>query len=146
MRKGLVVALAATLAATAAQSADRKAEAEQFVNALCVKTDQYHLSCEAEQSSFIKDYQRAFRGEYTPQRNTAFCLYTGCGGAIRKNPVQACAWRMVVLQSGHPEVDLTDTQNAELACGKLSATERAAAAGRTAAIMGEIAGAKGKRP
>ena len=115
MKKELVaVALAGVFAAAVAQSADRKVEAEQFVNALCVKTDQYHLSCEAEQSSFIKDYQRAFRGEYTPQRNTAFCLYNSCGGAIRKNPVQACAWRMVVLQSGHPEVDLTDTQNAEL--------------------------------
>lgn len=126
-------------------AADRKAEAENFFNALCTETDKYHGTCEEEQRDFVSDYQKAFRGEYTPQRNVGFMLYTGSGGAIRKNPIQACAWRMVVLQSGHPQLDTGDTANADLACKRLSASERTAAAARTVAIMGEIAAGKGRR-
>ena len=145
LKKALVVVAASCLLSGHVDAADYKAEAEKFFNALCVKTDQYHGTCEEEQREFVKNYEKAFRGEYTPQRNVAFMLSTGSGGALQKNAVQSCAWRMVVLQSGHPDVYQGDTEHAERTCERLSATERTAASARTVAIMGQIAVARGRK-
>lgn len=84
--------------------------------------------CEASLASFKgKDWPGAWRGDYQGQRNVSFCLSSGCDGAVKENPVGGCAWRIIIMASGSPKVDDTDTQNHKLYCGRLTNVERAAA-------------------
>ncbi len=68
-----------------------------------------------------KDYKKAIKGDYQGQRNVSFCLSNGCvafyHGFIKQNKVLGCAWRMVILKSGHLDADETDTGNFKLYCG-----------------------------
>lgn len=57
-------------------------------------------------------------GQYQGQRNVAFCLSDGCSGAIRVNKILGCAWRFVILESGHFSIDTTDTSNLQYYCGQ----------------------------
>lgn len=70
---------------------------------------------------WTRDYTDAIAGKYQGQRNVAYCLTTGCddlyGTALRKNPVLGCAWRVVIINSGHLDADTTDTANLKLYCG-----------------------------
>lgn len=70
---------------------------------------------------WTRDYSDAIAGKYEGQRNVAYCLTTGCddlyGKAFRKNPVLGCAWRVVIINSGHLDADTTDTANLKLYCG-----------------------------
>lgn len=74
-----------------------------------------------------KIWPLAWRGDYQAARNMAYCLGDSCGGAVTTNPIQACAWRIVVLVSGDPEVDQSDTRNMDRACDRLEQAERVAA-------------------
>ena len=55
----------------------------------------------------LETYRRkAMARDYDAQRETATCLRTGkCVGSPVPNATQACAWRMVILGSGHGNVD-----------------------------------------
>ncbi len=68
-----------------------------------------------------KDYKKAIHGNYQGQRNVSFCLSNGCvsfyHGFIKQNKVLGCAWRIVILKSGHLDADETDTDNFKLYCG-----------------------------
>lgn len=74
-----------------------------------------------------RDWPNAWRGDYQGGRNVAFCLTTGCNGAVMQNPIQGCAWRIVVQLSGDPQVDPTDTMAFKGECGRLDAASFAAA-------------------
>lgn len=74
-------------------------------------------NCEYTKTSWPEDYRGAISGDYQGQRNVAFCLSTGCDGAIRINKILGCAWRFVILESGHLSVDMTDTSNLKYFCG-----------------------------
>lgn len=71
----------------------------------------------------------AMTGDYQAQRNTAFCLSSGqCKGLIAPRPLDACAWRFVILGSGASQVDQSDVGNYRTDCvEKLNEDERAAA-------------------
>jgi hypothetical protein len=58
--------------------------------------------CKVQRGQFSHDWTRANRGDYTSQRNVAFCLRFGCDGAVKVNKVAACAWRIVILGSDAP--------------------------------------------
>jgi len=116
-----------------------------FFHTLCTKTDQYNDTREEEQREFVMSYLKAFQGEYTPQRNLGFMLYTGSSGAIRKKAIQDCAWRGAIFQTGQPQMDTGDTGNGALACERLSASDRTAPAARIVAIMGETAVARDRK-
>lgn len=77
--------------------------------------------CSDAKTLWEKDYNGAIHGDYQGQRNVSFCLSTGCEPlyhkSLRTNPVLACAWRFVILRSGHLQADVTDTTNAEHFCG-----------------------------
>lgn len=81
------------------------------------------------QESFETYEKKALRGDYGAQRNAAFCLRTAeCEGVIASQPMKACVWRMVILGSGHREVDASDIANYRLECfSKISQQERAVA-------------------
>lgn len=74
-------------------------------------------NCKYTKESWPDDYKAATSGDYQGQRNVAFCLSTGCDGAVRINKILGCAWRFVILESGHLSVDSTDTTNLNYYCG-----------------------------
>jgi len=58
--------------------------------------------CKAQRGQFRHDWAKATRGDYTSQRNVAFCLRLGCDGAVKVDRVAACAWRIVIIGSDAP--------------------------------------------
>ena len=66
----------------------------------------------------IRLYERnALAGNYTAQRNTAYCLRTAkCQDVIFPRPIEACAWRIVILASGHHWVNQSDSDNYREEC------------------------------
>ena len=60
--------------------------------------------------------QKALAGDYQAQRNLAFG-YSDQFSNQKKNPVLACAWRMVILTT--EQADDTDMSNYNTYCGKL---------------------------
>lgn len=100
-------------------------------------------TCDDVQKEFKKWFQKAMRGDYQAQRNVAFAI----GGrefdnktAFRPNKITACAWRLVIIASGSPEVWSGDTDNVKIDCGKLDDVERAASQGQSAALITKIYG------
>ena len=118
-----------------ASAADWTSEARDYLG-LCASRD----DCKKDQAMFVGEYQLAFRGDYTAQRNTALCLSGGCGASysVRPHPAQACAWRLVLAQSGHPQYDAGDSSNLRSACDKLTVADRQAATARAERILREI--------
>lgn len=94
--------------------------------------------CNASRQDFRKWYPLAWRGDYQGQRNVAFCLRDGCDGAVRTNPITGCAWRMVIVGSGSPKVDTSDTLNLKTDCSRLDAVEREAATAQAARMLAKI--------
>ncbi|MDM9647743.1 hypothetical protein [Rhizobium sp. S163] len=111
------VAIIAILAAGLAQAAGWP-PADDYLNSIndCQAASD-KAGCEYAKATWSKNYQKAVKGEYQGQRNVSFCLSTGCNEAIRINPVLGCAWRIVIIQSGHLETDITDTSNQKHFCG-----------------------------
>lgn len=76
--------------------------------------------------SFKRDYDfegfktKAMRGDYKAQRNLAYIMQTEKRDTEAFDPMMACAWRQVILASGHKRADMSDVQNEKLACGQLS--------------------------
>lgn len=60
--------------------------------------------------------KKALAGDYQAQRNLAFG-YSDRFSDQKKNPVLACAWRMVILTTD--QADETDMSNYNTYCGKL---------------------------
>ena len=81
------------------------------------------------QESFDIYERNAMAGNYAAQRNAAFCLRTAkCGGVILPRPIDACAWRMVIIGSGNRAVNPSDVENYQDECVvTLSSDERATA-------------------
>ena len=78
----------------------------------------------------LETYRRkAMARDYDAQRETASCLRTGkCVGSPVPNAIEACAWRMVILGSGHGNVHASDTANYQDDCRSLSSDQERAAA------------------
>jgi hypothetical protein len=81
------------------------------------------------QESFYLYERNALAGNYTAQRNAAYCLKTAkCEGVIFPRMIEACSWRIVILGSGHHWVNETDIENYQDECASsLSAQEQGAA-------------------
>lgn len=76
--------------------------------------------------------RQALAGDYQARRNMAFCFRTGddgftCRGWPKPQPIEACAWRAVVVFSGDGKVDSLDTTALKIDCGKLNSAEIMAA-------------------
>mgnify|MGYP006951112573 CR=1 FL=1 len=81
----------------------------------------------------------AMAGDYQDQRNLAFALTGGYGSEIPKNPILACAWRLVILASGDRRVDEGDVGNKQLYCDKrLDADSQAAAKAQAEKLTRQI--------
>lgn len=73
-------------------------------------------------SATLDEYQAlekaAKAGDYQAQRNVAYWLSGGYGGAPPLNPVLACAWRIVILESRSTSVDSSDVSNKKVYCDR----------------------------
>jgi len=79
--------------------------------------------------------KKALAGDYQAQRNLAYSLETGEGGAPYE-PVKACAWRVVIVASGSSKVNDSDRANLQAACGKIGEEDRRAAEQLAAGLRG----------
>lgn len=122
MRASLAVAMALGVAWTSEAASSKWPDAMEYLMAAedCSIEPDATL-CENRKNTWQNDYRGAIAGEYQGQRNVSFCLSTGCddlyGGNIRKNAILACAWRVVIVNSGHLEADDTDAMNLKHFCG-----------------------------
>jgi hypothetical protein len=114
-RAWLCAAMAAVLPIMAGQASGQTAD--QHLSSCIGAGDP--AWCEGNRESFEREFPLAMKGDYGSQRNIAFCLREGCDGAVQKNPTLSCAWRIVIVASGDPEVSGGDTDNFSLACGGL---------------------------
>lgn len=118
--KTLFTAVTILVLASAAQAEDWP-PADTYFSRISAKCSDDADWCAKAEAVWTKDYEKATRGDYQGQRNVSFCLSTGCtefyNQSIRPNPILGCAWRYVILESGHLSVDDTDTQNLKVFCG-----------------------------
>jgi hypothetical protein len=60
---------------------------------------------------------QAMVGDYQAQRNLAYSLVMGIEG-YSKDPIMACAWRIIIVRSGHSEADASDITNEDFDCNQ----------------------------
>lgn len=96
--------------------------------------------CISNQAEIIASAKFAYKGDYQAQRNIAFCLFTGCQGAVTVDKSLACAWRTVILAAATSEVDATDTSNLQACRNDLTSTENAAAISRAGKLFKSVYG------
>jgi len=91
----------------------------------------------ADTSNLETDYQKAMQGDYLAQRNTAWS-FSGSSPYVEADPVQACAWRKVIMVSRPTDARFTDAEQLRIECGKLRPDEVASAEELSARILGAI--------
>jgi hypothetical protein len=87
--------------------------------------------CEDARKSWIADFNDAIAGQYQAQKAVAYCLSTGCDGAIKTDPMLGCAWRKVAIGPADANGDAGDAASLKQYCGRPyldAAGERAAEA------------------
>lgn len=97
--------------------------------------------CGQIKKTWQRDYDGAIKGDYQGQRNVAYCLSTGCGwNELNKNPVLGCAWRVVIVNSGHLAANRLDADGLKLYCGSqfLDDTGRVMANAQAMTIMKKL--------
>jgi hypothetical protein len=117
-------------------SARVQAEAQQYLG-LCALAGDDQRWCEVTKEAFLQDYVKAKAGDYQGQRNVAYLLNRG-QAPVRQNRIQGCAWRSVILASGHAQSDSVDTANLRIECSGLAPEERQASQARASALLQEI--------
>lgn len=68
-------------------------------------------NCSLDRAVVAEALQLAYLKDYQAQRNLAYCLQSGCGGAIATDRAEACAWRYVIVASDDPQLDQSDALN-----------------------------------
>lgn len=101
-------------------------------------TDPYGVD-QTDHKNYGQVMQLALRGNYQAQRNIAYGFAAQPYQGQQKNPVLACAWYLVVLNSGSSHLDLSDSGNVETYCGKLDADLLDTAKMHASRFSGEIA-------
>ncbi|MBS1164615.1 MAG: hypothetical protein H6R00_640 [Proteobacteria bacterium] len=76
-------------------------------------------ACAGEQAILAAQWPKALSGNLLSLRNFAFCLSDSCYGALKVDPVKACALRIVVAAIANDPVQQADRDNFDQACGPL---------------------------
>lgn len=87
---------------------------------------------------FMSVLDAAKKGDYQSQRNLAYGYAEHPYPGQEKNRVLGCAWYLVVLNSGHPQVDVGDETNAQTYCGQLDKDLLETSRARASQFLGEI--------
>lgn len=95
--------------------------------------------CEAQTPNTFKSVESAaMKGDYQAQRNLAYGYASFPYEGQIKNPMLACAWYTVVLNSGSPMLGPGDVGNVNVYCGKLDALSRSAAEEQSRVLFSQI--------
>ncbi len=95
--------------------------------------------CATNQVQFAEaDWPAAWQGDYKAQRNVAFCLITGCDGAVLIDKSAGCAWRAVILEMNSGAASDGDASNMETECGDLTPVQRRLAITKAEKIAAKI--------
>ncbi|MBX6722718.1 MAG: hypothetical protein IRY92_05730 [Dactylosporangium sp.] len=134
--------------AAAAQDANARAvrEAEAYLTTCTAAAPAVREECETNRRLFVDAYVKAKAGDYQGQRNAAWFLHRGDSPPMQRNPIQACAWRLVIVSAGHAQAGPGDTGNVRIECGRLSEAERAAAQARATQLLRQIATSWARMP
>ncbi|WP_046665224.1 hypothetical protein [Neorhizobium galegae] len=126
----MVAAFVAMIGATSAVAADSETWGKEWsVYRQFLKTPACGIAPDVDACIKVLDrWRRDFmwatdphwKNLYAGQRNIAICLFDGCGGEVKTNPVLACGWSRVVLLAGHPEIVEEDFQRERSYCGTLA--------------------------
>lgn len=98
------------------------------------------FSAYAQAETWEQAQAKAMRGDYQAQRNVAFGYSTYSYKGQDKNPMLACAWRIVILKSGNQRVDQTDIGNFEVECGALSKVQKDVALAQARTLFKRVYG------
>lgn len=96
------------------------------------------------QDGLEADRAKAMQGDVDAQRRLASCLGEEPGDCpappTEPSPAEACAWRMVIIASGHARIDASDTANYERDCSyrTISQLEQVAALTQAERVFREI--------
>ncbi|ACI53924.1 conserved hypothetical protein [Rhizobium leguminosarum bv. trifolii WSM2304] len=75
---------------------------------------------------WVKDYKTAMeqaqKGDHGAQVTVAFCLSTGCHGAVTIDRVASCSWHLVIANSGAATV--LDSSNLRNTCRPMTPAEK----------------------
>lgn len=120
-------------AAPAAAVSAEWPQADDYIAWSDCQTDQ----CRYSRQTWADEYAGATSGQYQGQRNVAFCLSTGCEGALKVNKILGCAWRFVIVESGHLSADASDAMNLKHYCGpeNVDQVERATAEAQARTLL-----------
>lgn len=95
--------------------------------------------CATAQVQFAEaDWPAAWLGDYGAQRNVAYCLITGCEGAVQIDKSAGCAWRAVILEMNSDEAGDGDAANMETECADLSPVQRQLAISKAEKIAAKV--------
>ena len=88
----------------------------------CTKSDD--PACAGQQTVLASQWPKALAGNTLALRNFAFCLADGCYGALKVDPVKACALRIVVAVAMGRDIGTEDRDNFDRTCGPLGPEEQ----------------------
>lgn len=113
---------------------------EKFLNPMVVCDDtQMPELCAYTLDEMPETYAAAQAGDRIAQRNLASCLRSGCWKVVIENPMLSCAWRIVILESGHLTNDDRDIEDYQRACLSLDALRQRAALRQAEAMLDAMA-------
>ena len=78
--------------------------------------------CERWVKDFNTAMELAHKGDHGAQVTVAFCLSTGCHGAVAIDRVASCSWHLVIANSGAATV--LDGSNHRNTCRPMTAAEK----------------------
>ena len=80
----------------------------------------------------------AYKGDYQAQRNLAYGYVAFPYEGQIMNQILGCAWYLVVLHSGSPQVHEGDVGNVRVYCGRLDADAQTAAVAQARVIYRKV--------
>ncbi|NNH66874.1 hypothetical protein [Rhizobium laguerreae] len=78
--------------------------------------------CERWVTDIKKAVELAYKGDHGAQVTVAFCLSTGCHGAVAIDKVASCSWHLVIANSGAATV--LDASNLRNTCRPMTPAEK----------------------
>jgi hypothetical protein len=78
--------------------------------------------CERWVTDIKKAVELAYKGDHGAQVTVAFCLSTGCHGAVAIDRVASCSWHLVIANSGSTTV--LDSSNTRNTCRPMTAAQK----------------------
>ncbi len=84
-------------------------------------------ACAGQQTVLAAQWPKVLSGDPLSLRNFAFCFADGCFGALKVDPVRACALRIVIVAIDDGPIRNEDRDNFDRDCGPLGPEAQQAA-------------------